>query len=111
MLGWQVPNLREPLPLAAITAILVFTLDDQQGSLTVGFWCSVEIVAGVAVGLGLAVIPFPGESRQNQLPDVGQPGRPGFLVSRSCHPPDAATLNARAGRIGLRLADLPRDGK
>ncbi len=37
-LAWQFEQLREPLPLAAITAILVFTLDNQDNSLTVGFW-------------------------------------------------------------------------
>lgn len=63
-LGWQVPNLREPLPLAAITAVLVFTLDNEQGSLAIGLWRSVEIVAGVAIGLGLAAIPLPGETPQ-----------------------------------------------
>ncbi len=63
-LAWQSPNLREPLPLAAITAILVFTLDNEQRSLAVGLWRSVEIVGGVAIGLGLAAIPLPGETLQ-----------------------------------------------
>jgi uncharacterized membrane protein YccC len=62
-LAWRFPNLREPLPLAAVTAILVFTLDDQQQSLSIGLWRSVEIIAGVAIGLGLAAIPLPGETR------------------------------------------------
>lgn len=60
-LAWQFEQLREPLPLAAITAILVFTLDNQDSSLTVGFWRSVEIVGGVAIGVVLAAIPLPGE--------------------------------------------------
>jgi uncharacterized membrane protein YccC len=60
-LAWQFQQLREPLPLAAITAILVFTLDSQDNSLTVGFWRSVEIVGGVAIGAILAAIPLPGE--------------------------------------------------
>ena len=63
-LGWQVPNLREPLPLAAITAVLVFTLDNEQRPLAIGLWRSVEIVGGVAIGLGLAAIPLPGETLQ-----------------------------------------------
>jgi uncharacterized membrane protein YccC len=61
-LAWRFPNLREPLPLAAVTAILVFTLDNQQKSLSIGLWRSVEIIAGVAIGLGLAAIPLPGET-------------------------------------------------
>lgn len=60
-LAWRSPNLREPLPLAAITAVLVFTLDNQQQSLAIGLWRTVEIVAGVAIGLGIAAIPLPGE--------------------------------------------------
>jgi uncharacterized membrane protein YccC len=60
--AWRFANLREPLPLAAVTAILVFTLDDQQKSLSIGLWRSVEIIAGVAIGLGLAAIPLPGET-------------------------------------------------
>jgi uncharacterized membrane protein YccC len=60
-MAWRFERLREPLPLAAITAILVFTLDGQDSSLTVGLWRSVEIVAGVGIGLTLAVIPLPGE--------------------------------------------------
>jgi uncharacterized membrane protein YccC len=59
--AWRFPALREPLPLAAITAILVFTLDSQQGSLAIGLWRSLEIVGGVAIGLSLAAIPLPGE--------------------------------------------------
>jgi uncharacterized membrane protein YccC len=60
-LAWQFQRLREPLPLAAITAILVFTLDSQDNSLTVGLWRFVEIVGGVAIGAILAAIPLPGE--------------------------------------------------
>ncbi len=60
-MAWRFERLREPLPLAAITAILVFTLDSQDSSLTVGLWRSVEIVGGVAIGLVLAAIPLPGE--------------------------------------------------
>lgn len=60
-LAWQFQRLREPLPLAAITAILVFTLDSQDSSLTVGFWRFIEIVGGVAIGVVLAAIPLPGE--------------------------------------------------
>jgi uncharacterized membrane protein YccC len=59
--AWRVPKLREPLPLAAITAILVFTLDSQQGSLAIGLWRAVQIVGGVAIGMALAAIPLPGE--------------------------------------------------
>ncbi len=64
-LVWWSPNLREPLPLAAITAVLVFTLDDQQQSLTVGLWRALEIIAGVAIGLGISAIPLPGEIRRS----------------------------------------------
>jgi len=60
-IAWRSPNLREPLPLAAITAVLVFTLDSQQQSLTIGFWRAIEIVAGVAIGIAVAAIPLPGE--------------------------------------------------
>jgi uncharacterized membrane protein YccC len=63
-LAWWSPNLREPLPLAAITAVLVFTLDDQQQSLIVGIWRTLEIIAGVAIGLGISAIPLPGETRR-----------------------------------------------
>lgn len=61
-LAWWIPMLREPLPLAAITAILVFSLDDEKHSLVMGLWRSVEIVGGVTIGLGLAAIPLPGET-------------------------------------------------
>jgi uncharacterized membrane protein YccC len=61
-LAWQAPNLREPLPLAAITAVLVFTLDNQQQSLTIGLWRAVEIIAGVLIGVAVAAIPLPGET-------------------------------------------------
>jgi uncharacterized membrane protein YccC len=61
VLAWRFPKLREPLPLASITAILVFTLDSQQGSLAIGLWRSVQIVGGVAIGVVLAAIPLPGE--------------------------------------------------
>ena len=61
LLGWRLPNLREPLPMAAITAVLVFTLDKESQSLEVGFLRSVEIVIGVLIALVLAAIPLPGE--------------------------------------------------
>jgi uncharacterized membrane protein YccC len=60
--AWRFPNLREALPLAGITAVLVFTLDNQQHSLAVGLWRALEIITGVGIGLALAAIPLPGES-------------------------------------------------
>jgi uncharacterized membrane protein YccC len=60
-LAWSVPNLREPLPLTAVTAVLVFTLDNQQESIVIGLWRALEIFAGVAIGLAIAAIRLPGE--------------------------------------------------
>jgi len=54
-------RLQDPMPLAAITTVLVFTFDRQEHALTAGLWRCVEIVGGVAVGLALTAIPFPGE--------------------------------------------------
>jgi uncharacterized membrane protein YccC len=61
LFGWWIPALREPLPLAAITALLVFTLDTQDHSLSAGAWRAIEIAAGVLIGLAVATIRLPGE--------------------------------------------------
>ena len=58
---WGSGRLRDPMPLAALTAVLVFTSSMQEQALTAGLWRCIEIVGGVAVGLVLTAIPFPGE--------------------------------------------------
>ena len=60
LLCWGSGRLRDPMPLAALT-VLVFTFDRQEQALAAGFWRCVEIIAGVAIGLALMAIPFPGE--------------------------------------------------
>lgn len=60
-LSWGSGRLRDPLPLAALTTVLVFTFDRQEHTLAAGLWRCVEIVSGVAIGLGLTAVPFPGE--------------------------------------------------
>ena len=54
------------MPLAALTTVLVFTFDRQEQSLAAGFWRCVEIIGGVAVGLAVTAIPFPGEGRESR---------------------------------------------
>ena len=61
LLCWGSGRLRDPMPLAALTTVLVFTFDRQEQALAAGFWRCVEIIAGVAIGLALTAIPFPGE--------------------------------------------------
>jgi uncharacterized membrane protein YccC len=61
LLCWGSGRLRDPMPLAALTTVLVFTFDRQEHALAAGFWRCVEIIAGVGIGLALTAIPFPGE--------------------------------------------------
>jgi uncharacterized membrane protein YccC len=61
LLCWGSGRLREPMPLAALTTVLVFTFDAQDHALAVGLWRCVEIVGGVAIGVALTLVPFPGE--------------------------------------------------
>jgi uncharacterized membrane protein YccC len=61
LLSWGSGRLRDPMPLAAIATVLVFTIDRQEHALTAGLWRCGEIIAGVAMGLALTAIPFPGE--------------------------------------------------
>jgi len=65
LLCWGSGRLRDPMPLAALTTVLVFTFDRQEQSLAAGFWRCVEIIGGVAVGLAVTAIPFPGEGRES----------------------------------------------
>jgi uncharacterized membrane protein YccC len=58
---WASGRLQDPMPLAALTTVLVFTFDRQDHTLTAGLWRCGEIVAGVAIGLVLTALPFPGE--------------------------------------------------
>lgn len=66
-IGWRIPRLREPLPLAGITALLVFILDRQNDSIDVGLWRTVQIIIGVLIGLLIAAIPLPGEKPWQSL--------------------------------------------
>src|SRR5262245_21982341 len=61
LLCWGPGRLRDPMPLAALTTVLVFTFDRQEQSLAAGFWRCIEIIAGVGIGMALTAIPFPGE--------------------------------------------------
>lgn len=61
LLCWGSGRLHDPMPLAALTTVLVFTFDRQEHALAAGFWRCVEIIAGVGIGLVLTAIPFPGE--------------------------------------------------
>jgi uncharacterized membrane protein YccC len=63
--GWRFRRLREPLPLALITAVLVFTLDSQSQSLRAGLLRTCLIITGVGIGLGLSLIPLPGERQHH----------------------------------------------
>lgn len=62
LLCWSSGRLHDPMPLAALTTVLVFTFDRQEHALAAGLWRCVEIVGGVAIGLVLTAIPFPGEA-------------------------------------------------
>jgi uncharacterized membrane protein YccC len=61
LLCWGSGRLRDPMPLAALTTVLVFTFDRQEQALAAGLWRCVEIIAGVAIGVVLTAIPVPGE--------------------------------------------------
>jgi len=61
LLCWGSGRLRDPMPLAALTTVLVFTFDRQEQALVAGLWRCVEIVAGVAIGMVLTAIPVAGE--------------------------------------------------
>lgn len=63
LLCWGSGRLRDPMPLAALTTVLVFTFDRQDQTLAAGFWRCVDILAGVLIGLALTAVPFPGEGR------------------------------------------------
>jgi uncharacterized membrane protein YccC len=61
LLCWSSGRLHDPMPLAALTTVLVFTFDRQEHTLAAGLWRCVEIVGGIGIGLALTAIPFPGE--------------------------------------------------
>jgi len=61
LLCWGSGRLRDPMPLAVVATVLVFTFDRQEHTLAAGLWRCVEIIAGVGIGLALTAIPFPGE--------------------------------------------------
>ena len=61
LLCWSSGRLHDPMPLAALTTVLVFTFDRQEHALAAGFWRCAEIIGGVGIGLVLTAIPFPGE--------------------------------------------------
>jgi uncharacterized membrane protein YccC len=61
LLCWGFGRLDDPMPLAAVTTVLVFTFDQQERSLDAGLWRCVQIIGGVSIGLVLTAIPFPGE--------------------------------------------------
>lgn len=61
LLCWGSGRLHDPMPLAALTTVLVFTFDRQEHALAAGFWRCIEIIAGVAIGLGLTAVPLPGD--------------------------------------------------
>lgn len=61
LLCWGSGRLRDPMPMAALTTVLVFTFDRQEHTLVAGLWRCLEITAGVGIGLALTAIPFPGE--------------------------------------------------
>ena len=61
LICWGSGRLQDPMPLAAITTVLVFTFDRQEHTLSAGHWRCLEIVGGVGIGLALTAIPFPGE--------------------------------------------------
>ena len=62
LLCWSSGRLHDPMPLAALTTVLVFTFDRQEDALVAGLLRCAEIVAGVALGLVLTAIPLPGET-------------------------------------------------
>ena len=61
LLCWGSGRLRDPMPMAALTTVLVFTFDRQEHALAAGLLRCVEIIVGVGIGLALTAIPFPGE--------------------------------------------------
>jgi uncharacterized membrane protein YgaE (UPF0421/DUF939 family) len=61
LLCWSSGRLQDPIPLAALTTVLVFTFDQEEHALAAGFWRCAEIIVGVGIGLLLTAIPFPGE--------------------------------------------------
>ena len=61
LLCWSSGRLHDPMPLAALTTVLVFTFDRQEQALAAGLWRCAEIIGGVGIGLVLTAIPFPGE--------------------------------------------------
>jgi len=69
-------RLHDPMPLAALTTVPVF--DRQEHALAAGLWRCAEIIAGVAIGLVLTAIPFPGEAARARR--AGDRGRTGDLV-------------------------------
>ncbi|MBX3359122.1 MAG: FUSC family protein [Phycisphaeraceae bacterium] len=56
---WWIRRLREPMPLAAVTAVIVFYFSRHDHSLLVGALRCLEILAGVFIGLVVAMLPIP----------------------------------------------------